>query len=430
MSEMKTLKFPGDTEPREIVDAKARGDISKLSEENVKSAELDEDNVVSFKNSAGLVLFTLDLSSLGTPATYGNLVLSVESLTIEEGGTGDFTVALDSAPSANQIVYLAVSDNTRLTVSPVTLTFTPANYAEPQTVTVTSLQDEDEYDDTITVTLTSRNVDGRQLTVTIVDDDKPQLVTDGLILYVDYTSWDGESTSIQDSVSGVTINLASGGFAKETNGIRGNGVAYRYAEIKAFDAAYAAFIEGYNKNQAVSFEWFGNFIIDSWFARIGGNNYTPIGPGHGAASGSSVSNRAGAIDFSYRFIDANGETQSIGTASSFSDESISYANDFVHVVATLSSDGVVTLYYNGVEIKTVTAENFASWPVLNPTTDDTSAIIRFFKALFSTGGTSSVAQVEGNWVSSQRIYNRVLTQEEIISNMKAEASRLGLSTFQ
>ena len=33
MSEMKTLKFPGDTEPREIVDAKARGDITKLSED-------------------------------------------------------------------------------------------------------------------------------------------------------------------------------------------------------------------------------------------------------------------------------------------------------------------------------------------------------------------------------------------------------------
>lgn len=35
MSEMKTLKFPGDAEPREIVDAKAREDISKLSDEIV-----------------------------------------------------------------------------------------------------------------------------------------------------------------------------------------------------------------------------------------------------------------------------------------------------------------------------------------------------------------------------------------------------------
>lgn len=37
MSEMKTLKFPGDTEPREIVDAKAREDISKLSESGLPS---------------------------------------------------------------------------------------------------------------------------------------------------------------------------------------------------------------------------------------------------------------------------------------------------------------------------------------------------------------------------------------------------------
>lgn len=33
MSEMKTLKFPGDTAPREIVDAKAREDITRLSED-------------------------------------------------------------------------------------------------------------------------------------------------------------------------------------------------------------------------------------------------------------------------------------------------------------------------------------------------------------------------------------------------------------
>ena len=33
MSEMKTLKFPCDTEPREIVDAKAREDNTKLSDD-------------------------------------------------------------------------------------------------------------------------------------------------------------------------------------------------------------------------------------------------------------------------------------------------------------------------------------------------------------------------------------------------------------
>lgn len=46
MSEIKTLKFPGDTEPREIVDAKAREDISKLSEEKA-NLPLAEDGTIN-----------------------------------------------------------------------------------------------------------------------------------------------------------------------------------------------------------------------------------------------------------------------------------------------------------------------------------------------------------------------------------------------
>lgn len=56
MSEMKTLKFPGDTEPREIVDAKARVDISKLSEEKVS---LPKDDTGSIQNGTnGQILQT------------------------------------------------------------------------------------------------------------------------------------------------------------------------------------------------------------------------------------------------------------------------------------------------------------------------------------------------------------------------------------
>lgn len=232
MSEIKTLKFPGDKEPREIVDAKAREDISKLSEENVKSAELDEDNMVSFKNVDGVVLFTLDLSALGTPATYGNLVLSAESLIIEEGRTGDFTVALDSAPSANQIVYLAVSDNTRLSVSPSSLTFTPENYATPQTVTVTSAQDDDKDDDTITVTLTSRKVDAKQLLVSIMDNDKSVLVEDGLYCNLDFRNrvsdnGDGGDHSIVNSVDGTAYTVNNMLFDGENDGFHAKGLFFR-----------------------------------------------------------------------------------------------------------------------------------------------------------------------------------------------------------
>ena len=40
MSEMKTLKFPGDTEPREIVDAKAREDISGKQDKSTLEADV------------------------------------------------------------------------------------------------------------------------------------------------------------------------------------------------------------------------------------------------------------------------------------------------------------------------------------------------------------------------------------------------------
>lgn len=135
------------------------------------SAEADAQNIVSFKNSAGVVLFTLDLSDIGTPATYGNIILSAESLTIAEGESGTFTVKLDTAPSGSQVIYVAVSDETRLTFDPPHITFTAANWDVDQTVTVTAAQDEDETDDTITVTLTSRKVDAKQLSVIITDDD-------------------------------------------------------------------------------------------------------------------------------------------------------------------------------------------------------------------------------------------------------------------
>ena len=159
-------------------------------------AELNDEGFAEFKNSKGVVLYSLDLSGLGS-VTYGEVVLSAEAVEIAEGGSGTFEVYLETAPSHNQPVYLAVSDNTRLSVSPASLTFTPTNYATPQIVTVTAAQDEDEQNESITVTLTSRKVDAKQLMVNIVDDDK-------------YVPWGGKevvsqilSSSFVDDGSGV-----------------------------------------------------------------------------------------------------------------------------------------------------------------------------------------------------------------------------------
>jgi len=61
--------------------------------------------------------------------------------TSEAGGTATFTVALATTPTANVTIGLSSSDTSEGTVSPATLTFTPANASTPQTVTITGVDD-------------------------------------------------------------------------------------------------------------------------------------------------------------------------------------------------------------------------------------------------------------------------------------------------
>lgn len=155
-------------------------------------AEIDEDGLVSFKNSAGVTLFTLDLSEFsGSTNVYGELVLSTEALEIKEGAKGTFTVKLATAPSTNQIVYLALSDNTKLSISPSTLTFTPTDYDVEQTVTVTALEDEDENDESITISLTSKKVNAKSLVISIKDNDVTFIPFSGkeIALNLDISTW-------------------------------------------------------------------------------------------------------------------------------------------------------------------------------------------------------------------------------------------------
>jgi CSLREA domain-containing protein len=68
-------------------------------------------------------------------------ITSQGSQTTEAGGQATFTVALTSHPTANVTMTLTSLDTTEGTVSPATLTFTPQNALQPQTVTVTGVND-------------------------------------------------------------------------------------------------------------------------------------------------------------------------------------------------------------------------------------------------------------------------------------------------
>ena len=99
------------------------------------------------------------------------------SLTVGEGGTGTYTVVLDTLPTGNVTVVIS-SNNTDVTVPSSTLTFTTSNWNSAQTVTVSAGQDDDAANETATLThilsgggYGSVSVASLTVTVTVTDDE-------------------------------------------------------------------------------------------------------------------------------------------------------------------------------------------------------------------------------------------------------------------
>ena len=104
------------------------------------------------------------------------VTVSPTSLTVTEGATGTYTVALRAQPSGDVMVAIS-SDNPDVTVAPTTpLTFTAANWDTAQMVTVSAAQDPDQADEAATLILDPDGNDydlviSTVLTVTVTDDD-------------------------------------------------------------------------------------------------------------------------------------------------------------------------------------------------------------------------------------------------------------------
>lgn len=94
-------------------------------------------------NAAALAHAALALQAGHTVDTRG-VTLSATSLTVSQGGTATYTVRLATAPTGRVTITSTSAAPSAATVSPATLTFTPANWDTTQTVTVTGVQDIDE----------------------------------------------------------------------------------------------------------------------------------------------------------------------------------------------------------------------------------------------------------------------------------------------
>ncbi len=92
-----------------------------------------------------------DASAGVTPAASAGVSVAPTELTVEEGGSGSYAVVLDAAPSAPVTVSVGGASG-EVTASGAPLTFTTANWATAQTVTVSAGTDEDVEDDVATLT--------------------------------------------------------------------------------------------------------------------------------------------------------------------------------------------------------------------------------------------------------------------------------------
>lgn len=369
-----------------ITDGATKEQFNQLSSEIVIKAETDEDGIVSFKNSQGLVLFTLDLSEFGGSANvYSELVLSTESVSVKEGHENTFTVKLASAPSTNQEVYLAISDNTKLSVSPSTLTFKPDNWQTEQTVTLVALQDDDTVGELITVSLTSKKVSAKSLLVSITDDDV-DLVEDGLTLY--YNLRNGDLT---DRVGGV---VATNGGTIVDGGVRLDSSSTKFQ----FDYP----VQKENIPNGATIELALTGLADFQGA---GNGY---GTGY-AYKNIFYSTRINA-GFSYT---ANGSIASNG----FSFETTEAPNTFIdfttenHICFVYNADGSANVYFNGELFKAMAVpDGFEHY--------NASGNITFKIPYMGMGEYNSYPIT----LSEIRIYERALTADEVKNNYDATVS--------
>ena len=125
-----------------------------------------------------------DLAVMVTDNDTPGVTVSSTSLTVGEGGSGTYTVTLNTLPAGDVTVTIVdPTDNAEVTAEPASLTFTTTDWATAQTVTVSAIQDADMDDDTATVTHTVSGygsvVTASSVTVTVAEDPTVPYDADG-----------------------------------------------------------------------------------------------------------------------------------------------------------------------------------------------------------------------------------------------------------
>ena len=116
------------------------------------------------------------VSALAEETGVPGVRVSVTELELAEGASGDYTVGLKVRPVSNLTINIGVSGD--VTANPTRVTFTPNDWEDAETVTLTAGQDRDGENDTLNVThrISTGDIEYARLTVpsvavTVIDDD-------------------------------------------------------------------------------------------------------------------------------------------------------------------------------------------------------------------------------------------------------------------
>ena len=132
------------------------------------------------------------------------------SLTVPEGSDSTYTVVLEAEPTGSVTVTPSVGGNSDVTVSPSPLSFTPSDWNEARTVTVSAVDDVDAQAGTATVSHVVSGADygsvsADDVAVTVPDDDTTSTMVE-LAVSIDEVEEGAGATSV--TVTG-TLNGAS-----------------------------------------------------------------------------------------------------------------------------------------------------------------------------------------------------------------------------
>ena len=139
----------------------------------------------------------------GTPIIQLGVTTSDLELTVPEGGSNSYSMVLSHRPSGDVTVTVNnPTDNTDVTATPGSLTFTTEDWDTAQPVTVEAAQDDDTFNDTATVTHAVSGggygeVSAPNVGVTVDDDETVSIVLAPTELTVNEGDADGESYTVK-----------------------------------------------------------------------------------------------------------------------------------------------------------------------------------------------------------------------------------------